>query len=69
MAEPDLLIQGHDGPAYDVKFYGHGEDSLLLRFVTSFILLSTLHRRLKHIVLDFPFEMNGSLLEIRLVPI
>lgn len=30
MAEPDLLIQGHDGPAYDVKFYGHGEGSLLL---------------------------------------
>ncbi|EYU28377.1 hypothetical protein MIMGU_mgv1a008589mg [Erythranthe guttata] len=27
MAEPQFLIQGHDGPAYDVKFY---DDSLLL---------------------------------------
>lgn len=31
VAEPNCLIQGHDGPAYDVKFYGNGEDSLLLR--------------------------------------
>ncbi|CAK9177130.1 unnamed protein product [Ilex paraguariensis] len=30
VAESDCFIQGHDGPAYDVKFYGHGEDSLLL---------------------------------------
>ncbi|CAL5398598.1 unnamed protein product [Camellia sinensis] len=30
-AEPQCFLQGHDGPAYDVKFYGNGEDSLLLR--------------------------------------
>ncbi|XP_076930781.1 eukaryotic initiation factor 4A-15-like [Bidens hawaiensis] len=30
VAEPDCLIHGHDGPTYDVKFYGDGEDSLLL---------------------------------------
>ncbi|KAK6941357.1 WD40 repeat [Dillenia turbinata] len=30
VAEPDCLIQAHDGPAYDAKFYGNGEDSLLL---------------------------------------
>ncbi|KAG8367207.1 hypothetical protein BUALT_Bualt16G0048600 [Buddleja alternifolia] len=30
VAEPHCLIQGHDGPAYDVKFYGSGDDSLLL---------------------------------------
>ncbi|KZV52024.1 hypothetical protein F511_10244 [Dorcoceras hygrometricum] len=29
-AEPDFLTQGHDGPAYDVRFYGEGDDSLLL---------------------------------------
>ncbi|GMP62811.1 hypothetical protein CsSME_00024768 [Camellia sinensis var. sinensis] len=29
-AEPQCFLQGHDGPAYDVKFYGNGEDSLLL---------------------------------------
>ncbi|GJW86531.1 THO complex subunit 6 [Tanacetum coccineum] len=29
-AEPNCLLHGHDGPAYDVKFYGDGEDSLLL---------------------------------------
>ncbi|KAI5674347.1 hypothetical protein M9H77_14711 [Catharanthus roseus] len=29
-AEPNCLIRGHDGPVYDVKFYGRGEDSLLL---------------------------------------
>ncbi|PIN26978.1 WD40 repeat protein [Handroanthus impetiginosus] len=27
LAEPEFLVQGHDGPAYDVKFY---DDSLLL---------------------------------------
>lgn len=31
-AEPEGFLEGHDGPAYDVKFYGNGEDSLLLRF-------------------------------------
>ncbi|KAF8406868.1 hypothetical protein HHK36_005989 [Tetracentron sinense] len=30
VAEPSCILQGHDGPAYDVKFYGDGEDSLLL---------------------------------------
>ncbi|PWA85406.1 hypothetical protein CTI12_AA150260 [Artemisia annua] len=30
VAEPNCLLHGHDGPAYDVKFYGDGEDSLLL---------------------------------------
>ncbi|PIA64269.1 hypothetical protein AQUCO_00100031v1 [Aquilegia coerulea] len=30
VAEPMCLLQGHDGPAYDVKFYGDGEDSLLI---------------------------------------
>ncbi|KAK9275821.1 hypothetical protein L1049_023092 [Liquidambar formosana] len=29
-AEPGCFLRGHDGPAYDVKFYGDGEDSLLL---------------------------------------
>ncbi|XP_031397624.1 THO complex subunit 6 [Punica granatum] len=28
--EPDCVLRGHDGPAYDVKFYGDDEDSLLL---------------------------------------
>lgn len=32
VAEPDCFFQGHDGPAYDVKFYGDGEDALLIRF-------------------------------------
>lgn len=32
LAEPDCFFQAHDGPAYDVKFYGDGEDALLLRF-------------------------------------
>lgn len=32
-AEPLHFLQGHSGPAYDVKFYGEGEDCLLLRFV------------------------------------
>ncbi|CAN0901260.1 THO complex subunit 6 [Linum grandiflorum] len=27
---PTAFVQGHDGPAYDVKFYGSGEDALLL---------------------------------------
>lgn len=30
VAEPNCLLHGHDGPAYDVKFYGDDEDSLLL---------------------------------------
>lgn len=30
VAEPDCFVQGHDGPAYDIKFYGDGEDALLL---------------------------------------
>ncbi|KAK3025790.1 hypothetical protein RJ639_041946 [Escallonia herrerae] len=30
VAEPNCFLQGHDGPAYDVKFYGCGEASLLL---------------------------------------
>ncbi|OMO91702.1 hypothetical protein COLO4_18173 [Corchorus olitorius] len=29
-AEPEGFLEGHDGPAYDLKFYGNGEDSLLL---------------------------------------
>lgn len=28
--EPDGFLHGHDGPAYDVKFYGGNEDALLL---------------------------------------
>ncbi|KOM47721.1 hypothetical protein LR48_Vigan07g142500 [Vigna angularis] len=28
--EPNCFIQAHYGPAYDVKFYGDGEDALLL---------------------------------------
>ncbi|KAH0970739.1 hypothetical protein GBA52_022895 [Prunus armeniaca] len=30
MAEPACFLQAHEGPAYDVKFYGHGEDAVLL---------------------------------------
>ncbi|KAI3983037.1 hypothetical protein MKX01_035318 [Papaver californicum] len=30
VAEPFCLLQGHNGPAYDVKFFGDGDDSLLL---------------------------------------
>ncbi|PRQ46884.1 putative transcription factor WD40-like family [Rosa chinensis] len=31
MAEPNCFLKGHEGPAYDVKFYGHGgEESMLL---------------------------------------
>lgn len=33
VAEPESFLQGHDGPAYDIKFYGEGEDALLLRYV------------------------------------
>jgi hypothetical protein len=33
LAEPEGFLQGHDGPAYDIKFYGDGEDALLLRYV------------------------------------
>lgn len=33
MAEPNCFLQAHEGPAYDVKFYGHGEDSMLLRYI------------------------------------
>ncbi|PON84437.1 WD repeat containing protein [Trema orientale] len=29
-AEPECFLQGHEGPVYDVKFYGDGEDALLL---------------------------------------
>lgn len=32
-AEPNFFLQAHEGPAYDVKFYGDDADSLLLRFV------------------------------------
>nr|GEZ57420.1 THO complex subunit 6 [Tanacetum cinerariifolium] len=28
--EPNCLLHGHNGPAYDGKLYGDGEDSLLL---------------------------------------
>lgn len=28
--EPDGFLHGHDGPAYDIKFYGGNEDALLL---------------------------------------
>lgn len=30
VAEPECFIRAHDGPAYDVKFYDKGEDSLLI---------------------------------------
>lgn len=40
MAEPLHFIQGHSGPAYDAKFYGEGEDCLLLRFVLMSILIA-----------------------------
>ena len=39
VAEPNCFLQGHDGPAYDVKFYGDGEESLLLRFVFVILIL------------------------------
>ncbi|KAK2645314.1 hypothetical protein Ddye_020509 [Dipteronia dyeriana] len=29
-AQPNGFLQGHDGPAYDVKFYGDNDDALLL---------------------------------------
>lgn len=42
-AGPSGYLQGHDGPAYDVKFYGDDEDALLLRFdsglLVSFLLV------------------------------
>ena len=41
VAEPDCFVQGHDGPAYDIKFYGDSEDALLLRFALVLISLST----------------------------
>lgn len=31
VAEPERVVRAHDGPAYDVKFYGEDEDALLLR--------------------------------------
>lgn len=31
VAEPERVIRAHEGPAYDVKFYGEDEDALLLR--------------------------------------
>ena len=40
VAEPDCFVQGHDGPAYDIKFYGDSEDALLLRFGLVLISLS-----------------------------
>nr|GMC96179.1 THO complex subunit 6 [Ipomoea batatas] len=30
LAEPNWWVKGHEGPAYDVSFYGNGEDSILL---------------------------------------
>lgn len=36
LARPQRLLQGHHGPAYDVKFCGTGEDSLLLRSDSAF---------------------------------
>ncbi|XP_068652758.1 THO complex subunit 6 [Aristolochia californica] len=30
VAEPICVLRGHDGPAYDLKFFGDGEDSLLV---------------------------------------
>jgi len=41
VAEPLCSLSGHSGPAYDLKFYGEGEDSLLLRANTYFQLLET----------------------------
>ncbi|MQL69200.1 hypothetical protein Taro_001504 [Colocasia esculenta] len=32
LAQPLHTNQGHIGPAYDVKFYGDGEDALLLSY-------------------------------------
>lgn len=31
LGEPNCLLHGHDGPAYDVKIYGDDKRSLLLR--------------------------------------
>lgn len=41
LARPQRLLQGHDGPAYDVKFCGNGENSLLLRSDSAFQLYLT----------------------------
>ncbi|XP_055960691.1 uncharacterized protein LOC126668738 [Mercurialis annua] len=30
LAKPDAFVRGHNGPAYDIKFYGDNEDNLLL---------------------------------------
>ncbi|KAG7579739.1 WD40 repeat [Arabidopsis thaliana x Arabidopsis arenosa] len=30
VAEPERVVRAHDGPAYDVKFYGEDKDALLL---------------------------------------
>nr|XP_011470735.1 PREDICTED: eukaryotic initiation factor 4A-9 [Fragaria vesca subsp. vesca] len=30
IAEPSCFLRAHEGPAYDVKFYGEGEESMLL---------------------------------------
>lgn len=38
MAEPACFLQAHEGPAYDIKFYGHGEGAVLLRFNYTLIL-------------------------------
>ncbi|KAK7840373.1 tho complex subunit 6 [Quercus suber] len=35
VAEPNCFVQGHDGPAYDIKFYGDGEDALLLSLLVA----------------------------------
>lgn len=31
VAAPEGVVRAHEGPAYDVKFYGEDEDALLLR--------------------------------------
>lgn len=51
VAEPDYFVQGHDGPAYDIKFYGDGEDALLLSFGLVLISLSLslyMHLHINH---------------------
>lgn len=47
VAEPNCFVQGHDGPAYDIKFYGDSEDALLLRFALVLISLS-LHAQTRY---------------------
>lgn len=44
VAEPDCFLQAHDGPVYDAKFYGDGEDALLLRFLSLNLFFSLLSR-------------------------